>query len=404
VQKAKVKAKIPLNLIHAHFFFIDIVGLSDPVISVKRQKKKIETLNNLIASCEVFRNTDNASKIILPTGDGNVIGFKQGPELPLMLAIELHKKLKTYNKGRSPEEILKVRIGLNDGPVYVVKDLEGKENVWGPGIILARRVMDIGEDGHILVSQQTAETLRNLSDEYKLLIKPMHDYTIKHGERMLLYSVYGSGIGNAKMPTTNLYQSSQMSGDLIKRKLSMIDRMINVELIINDPKTVLTHYKRTHVVENISDEPIETLLHGIATDVPKSFADLNIKVTDESGDELKITSINLDTPYQKEFRTLFDKPIQKSEKGRSYTLEYDVEEPERYFENYFTINCKKFVMSLIYPADAGFNPVVYDVNVENETQTKCKTQPRVQEVKNDVIKVTWTKANVLETQAFRLDW
>ena len=398
------KTKIPLNLIYAHFFFVDIIGLSDPVISVKKQIKKIEALNSLILSCEIFKNTDPSLMLVLPTGDGMAIGFLQGPELPLMLAMELHKKLNAYNKGRSPEETLRMRIGMNDGPVYIVNDVQGNQNVWGPGIILARRVMDIGDDGHILLSPRMAETLRELSDEYKVMIQPLHDYTIKHGQTLLLYSVYGNGIGNPNMPTKNLYQRSKMSREMMKRKLNTVYDKIDVALTIRDPKAMLTHHRRFYNIENISDEPIESVLHGIATDVPKSFIDLDIRTSDESGRELKITSINFDKPYQKEFRTSFNKPIYKGEKDRSYTLEYDVEEPERYFENYFSINCGKYTMSLLYPVDSGFKPVVYDVKVESETKMKSKTQPTVKEVEDGLVKATWTKTNVIESQAFRLEW
>jgi len=398
------KTKIPLNLIYAHFFFVDIVGLSDPVISVKKQIKKIEALNNLISSCEIFKNTDPSLMLVLPTGDGMAIGFLQGPELPLMLAMELHKKLNMYDKGKSPEEVLRIRVGMNDGPVFIVKDVQGNQNVWGPGIILARRVMDIGDDGHILLSPRMAETLRELSDEYKVLIKPLHDFTIKHGQTLLLYSVYGNGIGNPKMPTKNLYQRSKMTRAIMKQKLTTVYDKIDVSLTITDPKTMLTHHKRVYYIENISDEPIQTLLHGIATDVPKSFVDLNIRISDESGRELKITSINFDKEYQKEFTTSFTKPIYKGEKDRSYTLEYDVEEPERYFENYFSINCRKYTTSLIYPSDAGFKPVVYDVKVEKEEKTKSKTQPALKEFENSLVKAIWTKTNVIESQSFRLEW
>ena len=398
------KTKIPLNLIYAHFFFVDIIGLSDPVISVKKQIKKIEALNGLISSCEVFKNTDSNLMLVLPTGDGMAIGFLQGPELPLMLAMELHKKLNVYNKGKSPEETLRIRVGMNDGPVFVVKDVQGNQNVWGPGIILARRVMDIGDDGHILLSPRMAETLRELSDEYKVMIQPLHDFTIKHGQTLLLYSVYGNGIGNSKMPTKNLYQRSKMSREMMKRKLTTVYDKIDVTLAINDPKTLLTHHKRLYNIGCISDEPIQTVLHGIATDVPKSFLDLNIRTSDESGRDLKITSINFDKPYQKEFTTSFNRPIYKGENDRIYTLEYDVEEPERYFENYFSINCKKYTMSLIYPPDAGFKPVVYDVKVEKEEKTKAKTQPAVKESEDGLVKATWTKTNVIESQAFRLEW
>lgn len=398
------KTKVPLSLIYAHFFFVDIVGLSDPVISVKKQIKKIETLNTLISSCEIFKNTEQSSMLVLPTGDGMSIGFLQGPELPLMLATELHKKLNLYNKGKSPEETLRIRIGLNDGPVYVVKDVQGNQNVWGPGIIFARRVMDIGDDGHILLSPRMAETLRELSDEYKVLIKPLHDFSIKHGQTLLLYSAYGNGIGNSSMPTKNLYQRSKMSREIMKRKLTTMYNFIDVTLAINDPKTMLTHHRRLYNIGNISDDPISEVLHGIATDVPKSFLDLNIRTSDESARELKIKSINFDKPYQKEFTTSFNKPIYKGEKDRSYTLEYDVEEPERYFENYFSINCKKYTMSLIYPSNADIKPVVYDVKVESESKTKSKTQPTIKELEDGLVKATWTKTNVIESQAFRLVW
>ena len=56
--------------------------------------------------------------------------------------------------------------------------------------------MDLGEDGHILMSSRTAEDLRELSYEYKKIIKPLHNYTTKHGQSLLIYSVYGAGFGN----------------------------------------------------------------------------------------------------------------------------------------------------------------------------------------------------------------
>jgi hypothetical protein len=235
------------------------------------------------------------------------------------------------------------------------------------------------------------------------MIKPLHDYTIKHGKRLLLYSVYGDGIGNPSKPTDNVYQKSKLSEELAKRKFTTLYNKIDVTLAITNKKTMLTHHTRIYNIENISDDPIHEILYGIATDVPKSFLDLNIRATDESGKELKITSINFDKQYQKEFTVAFNRPISKGEKDRNLTLEYDVEEPERYFENYFSISCKKYVVSLLYPRNAGFKPVVYDVKVEKDTKTKTKSQPKIIKVKNG-LKATWTRANVLESQAFRLEW
>ncbi len=395
------KTKVPINLIYGHFIFVDIVGLTGPV-DVREQIEKIKKLDYIISSCEIIQNTETSAMIILPSGDGICIGFLQGPELPLMLAMELHRKLNEYNKDKPPE-VLRIRIGLNDGPVYLVRDVMGNQNVWGPGIIIARRVMDVGEAGHILVSQRMAETLRELSDEYKVLIKPLHDYTFKHGLTMLLHSVYGDGVGNAVTPTKNLSQQSKMATALQQLRLYTVYNKIDVSLEIKDPKAMLVHHKRVYHVGCTSNEPIETVLHGIATDVPKSFHDLNIRTTDESGRELKITSINFDKPYQKEFTTSFNRPIYKGEKDRSYVLEYDVEEPERYFENYFAVNCKEYSMSLVYRPDVALKPAVYDVNVEKDARTKSARQPRVTKTGNQ-LKATWTHKAVIEGQAFRIEW
>ncbi|MGH9909945.1 MAG: adenylate/guanylate cyclase domain-containing protein, partial [Nitrososphaerales archaeon] len=299
--------KVPVSLIYAHFLFVDIAGISSTA-SVKKQIDKIKELNSIMSSCEIFRNTDTSWMIVLPVGDGICIAFLQGPELPLLLAMELHQKLNLYNKGKSSEEALRIRIGVNDGPVYVVRDVMGNQNIWGPGIIIARRVMDVGDEGHILVSQRMAETLRELSDEYKVLIKPLHDYTFKHGLTMLLYSVYRNGIGNPKTPTKNLSQQSKMAEALRQLRLYSVYNRIDVSLEIKNPKTMLTHHKRVYYIECTSNEPIETVLHGIGTDVPKSFNDLNIRTSDESGRELRITSINFDKEFQKEFSTAFNKP------------------------------------------------------------------------------------------------
>ena len=124
------------RLINAHFFFVDIVGLSDPSMSTKTQIKKIEVLNRCIFETEVYRTTKKESILTLPTGDGMCLGFLQGPELPLHLAVQLQEKLAKYNKGKIPSENVRVRIGLHSGNCFVVKDIRGQDNVWGPGIVI----------------------------------------------------------------------------------------------------------------------------------------------------------------------------------------------------------------------------------------------------------------------------
>ena len=375
--------KSATNLIHANFFFVDIVGLSDPTMSTTTQVKKITVLNDCMKECDAYKNTPKDSIVTLPTGDGMCLGFKQGPELPLLLASQLHEKLNKYNAGKIPTETVRVRIGLHSGNCFVVNDLRGQENVWGPGIIMCRRVMDFGDDSHILMTPRLAEDLIELSDDYKQYIHPVHDFTIKHGTTILLYSVFGDDFGNPKHPTKGEAQRSKIGQEYLKMQKTTLYTKVQVELSIENLDTMLVHHKRYYEIENTTDEPIYHVLHGIATDVEKyAFDDLNIKIYDENNHDLKISSININKPDCKEFTTKFNQPIIKGEKERSYTLEYDVEEPEKYFENAFLIDCQDLVLSIKYPNNPKINGVtLYTINQETDEKTKSEISPIIE--KND---------------------
>lgn len=187
------------DVINASFFFVDVVGLSDPLLSVRNQMKKIEILNNSISSCDAFQKSKK-KKISMPTGDGMVIAFLLDPELPLQLATQLHQRLREHNQDKMPEDRIGVRIGLSSGPVFVMTDINNNKNLWGPGIVLARRIMDIGDDFHILITERLAEELISLRDEYRKIIKPISDYVIKHGQTIKIYSAYTKDFGNPSLP------------------------------------------------------------------------------------------------------------------------------------------------------------------------------------------------------------
>ena len=394
-----------LRLIHANFFFVDIVGLSDISLSTKTQIKKIETLNKCISECKSFKSVPIESLLLLPTGDGCCIGFLQGPELPLLLAIELHTKLAEYNKAKIPSETVRIRIGLHSGNCFIVNDLLGNRNTWGPGIIYARRVMDFGDDGHILLSPTLAEDLRSLSDEYHGIIKPVHDVILKHGHTMLLYSAYGDGFGNSKHPEKGASVRSKYGEEIIRLQKTTLYPSIDVELTVLDTEKMLVQHKRTYEVVNISNEPIKNVLHGIATDVNiPDFNDLNIKVYDEKDRECKITSINIDKPDCKEFTTEFSEPITKQDTGKKYTLQYEVEEPERYFENAFLIDCQKFNMAFNYPTGNGIKrPQLLEINQETEKSTPSKIIPKITQ-NGELERVKWEMVDIPKGRTYRIDW
>ena len=395
----------PLSLIHANFFFVDIVGLSDTSMSTKTQIKKIEVLNQCISECHAFKSVPIETILLLPTGDGCCIGFLQGPELPLMLAVELHQKLAVYNKAKIPSETVRIRIGLHSGNCFIVNDLLGNKNTWGPGIIYARRVMDFGDDAHIMMSPTMAEGLRTLSDEYRQIIHPVHDVILKHGYTMLLYSVYGEGFGNKKHPEKGASIRSKYGEEIIRLQKTTLYPSLCVDLNLMDPKKMRVQHKRTYQVANISNEPIKNVLHGIAMDVNiDNFNDLNIQVFDEKDRECKITSINVDKPDCKEFTTEFSEPITKGDSGKGYTLVYEVEEPERYFENAFLIDCQKYNMSFKYPINAGIKrPELIEISQENDEQIKSKVMPKIDKT-NSHETVNWEITDIIKGKTFRIEW
>ena len=394
-----------LRLIHANFFFVDIVGLSDTSMSTKTQIKKIETLNKCISDCTSFKSVPLDSLLLLPTGDGCCIGFMQGPELPLLLAVELHTKLAAYNKGKIPSETVRVRIGLHSGNCFLVNDLLGQRNTWGPGIIYARRVMDFGDDGHILLSPSLAEDLRSLSDEYRGIIRPVHDVIIKHGTTMLLYSAYGDGFGNSKHPDKGASVRSKYGEEVLRLQKTTLYPSIDLILTVLDVEKMVVQHKRTYEVVNVSNEPIKNVLHGIAMDVNiPDINDLNIEVYDEKHRECKITGINVDKPDCKEFTTEFNEPITKSDEGKKYTLQYEVEEPERYFENAFLIDCQKFNMSFKYPTGNSIKrPNLLEVNQETEESTPSAIEPIITK-EGEIETVKWEIEDIPKGKTFRIDW
>jgi hypothetical protein len=387
----------PAKATHAIFFFVDIVGLSDPEMSTTLQIRKIEFLNNAIATSDAFKSAPDDSTLVLPTGDGMAIGFLQEPERPLLLAIELHQKLREFNKGKLPNETVQVRIGIHSGAVFVVKDLKGNSNIWGPGIIMARRIMDIGDEGHILLSARVADDLRELSHEYNQILHPLERIGVKHDVNILIYSAHNDRCGNPKLPAK------------IKSRISeFLYPKVHVSLTIVDPERMLVRYKRHYEIQNNTDNPTATVTHQIATDVDKTFDDLKIKAYDENGKTLRISSIELNTLTQKEFATSFPKPLLHGERT-SYYLEYEVEEPERYFENLFFANCEQFVLTFNFRQknemgkDWEIAPILFEISPEKGSKERAAIEPSIENSDN-MRSMHWSISQISKGRCLRLDW
>lgn len=175
----------------AHVLFIDIVGYSK--LLTDEQSEALQELNQIVRNTEAVREAEAAKQlIILPTGDGMALVFTGSVEGPAECALEVSQALRA-------QPSLPVRMGIHSGPVQHVRDANARENVSGVGINVARRVMDCGDAGHILVSKRFADDLAQ-HRRWQRYLHDLGDVEVKHGVVVSLVNLYAETIGNPAPP------------------------------------------------------------------------------------------------------------------------------------------------------------------------------------------------------------
>jgi len=261
------------TVVDAHFFFMDVVSLSDPRLSsTEEQIDKINAMNKLIKTCKTFSSAKN-QKYIQPTGDGMVIGFTNTVTAPLELAIEFHKKLRKYNGKKDENEKLNARIGIHSAPALLFSDIVNRKNIWGEGTIIASRIMGLGESNHILLSSKIAEELSIISTKYRKILHKIGSYPIKHGYELEIYSAYGNSYGNKTKP--------KIDRTKLKSTLTLDKPKINseIKLLKMKKKTLLARQQHEIALydESFVDESSHRLtltqLHSLITEVDEKIAE-----------------------------------------------------------------------------------------------------------------------------------
>jgi TolB-like protein/Tfp pilus assembly protein PilF len=174
-----------------HVLFIDIVGYSR--LSIDDQHAAVEKLNGVVRASEQFQRAEAGDRLLkIPTGDGMALIFYTSPEAPVRCAVEISRSLKQHPR-------LLLRMGIHSGPVSGVIDVNERANLTGTGINMAKRVMDCGDAGHILLSKRVAEDL----EAYEKWRPRLHDLgscEVKHAVRVGLVNLYADQFGNPKVP------------------------------------------------------------------------------------------------------------------------------------------------------------------------------------------------------------
>jgi len=164
--------------------FLDIVGYSKCTDAEQIAQKK--QFNRLIS--EAIKSVAQNDRILLDTGDGAAIALLGAPEEALFIAMTIRDGIDALNQ-KADDQLL-VRIGVNLGPVRVVKDINGRPNIIGDGINVAQRVMSFAEPNQILVSRSYYEITSRLSKE----ITELFTYSgVKQDKHVREHEVYAIG-------------------------------------------------------------------------------------------------------------------------------------------------------------------------------------------------------------------
>jgi TolB-like protein/class 3 adenylate cyclase/Flp pilus assembly protein TadD len=197
------KLKSALHLETAHVLFLDVVGYSKLLVS--EQREVVQALNQIVRKTPQFRQSEaNGNLIRLPVGDGMALVFFQTPEEPALCAMEIAASLKKYPG-------IRLRMGINSGPVDRVKDVNNQVNVAGVGINIAQRVMCLGDAGHILMTRRVAADLAE-DPHWHDHLHDLGEVELKHDLKVGIINLYTEELGNSQPPEEVERQRKEQRG------------------------------------------------------------------------------------------------------------------------------------------------------------------------------------------------
>jgi class 3 adenylate cyclase len=164
--------------------FIDIVGYSKRTVPDQLLMK--ELFNTLLA--EAVQKVAAAERIMVDTGDGAAIAFLGDPEDALFTALSLRDSVDAGRVTLGEPGFL--RIGINLGPLKMVRDINGHANMIGDGVNDAQRVMSFAEPGQVMVSHSYYDIISRFSRDYAQLF--VYEGT-RHDKHVREHEVYRFG-------------------------------------------------------------------------------------------------------------------------------------------------------------------------------------------------------------------
>jgi len=235
-------------------FFLDIVGYSKK--SVTGQISLKERFNSYLSAA--IRDVPIEDRIILDTGDGAAISFLGDIEDALKAAVSLRESL--LNEDTKIEHPLLVRMGINLGPVRLIRDINGQPNIVGDGINVAQRVMGFADVSQILVSRSYYDAVSRVSPKYAGMFHYQGSRTDKHVREHEVYAIGYPGDKTTLIRKAELYfnQTENPVGKALAQVYSVIRPVV---IRMDDLKELLfTRFRRA--------DPMQRVLYIGATVAP----------------------------------------------------------------------------------------------------------------------------------------
>jgi class 3 adenylate cyclase len=177
--------------------FVDIVGSS--LRSNTELNRMVKVLTRLVRKTPTFARVQPSLDVVRKsTGDGLLVVFREYLD-PVHCATELAR-------GLTDDGTVPVRMGVNIGPITPHEDISGDANALGGGMVVAARVMDCGDQGHVLLSGPAADQLDQLDpgwvtslDGGRAILDDLGRTRVK-SQVVHVHNLYSESFGNPSTP------------------------------------------------------------------------------------------------------------------------------------------------------------------------------------------------------------